>query len=62
MDRNIYVYSFQDGKMVRGESIGITTSITSFYNSDSNEGEGTWAIGSIINPNDQSGSDFFQIL
>ena len=45
-------------KMLRGESIGITTSITSFYNSDSNGGEDTWAIGSIINPNDQSGSAF----
>ena len=57
-DRNIYIYSIQDGQMVRGESIGITTSITSFYNSDSNGGKGTWAIGSVINPNDQSGNDF----
>ena len=57
-DRNIYVYSIQDGQLVRGESIGITTSITSFYNSDANDGEGAWAIGSNINPNDQSGNDF----
>jgi hypothetical protein len=36
----------------------ITSSTTSFYNSDANSGKGTWAIGSIINPKDQSGLNF----
>jgi hypothetical protein len=40
--------------LVRGKSIGITTSTTSFYNSD----KGAWAVGSIINPKDQSGENF----
>jgi hypothetical protein len=59
-DRNIYVYSQdKDGNYtVKGNSIGITTSTTSFYNSDANDGKGAWAVGSIINPNDQSGDNF----
>lgn len=57
-DRNIYIYNILDGKMIRGESIGITTSTTSFYNSDSNGGKGDWVIGSIIDPNDKSGDNF----
>ncbi|MDR1181413.1 MAG: hypothetical protein LBL13_05510, partial [Bacteroidales bacterium] len=59
-DRNIYVYTQdKDGNYtVKGNSIGITTSTTSFYNSDANDGKGAWAVGSIINPNDQSGDNF----
>ncbi len=59
-DRNIYVYTKdKDGNYtVRGNSIGISSSTTSFYNSDFNNGEGAWAVGSIINPNDQSGKKF----
>src|SRR5574344_1770099 len=56
-DRNLYVYT-QDKNgnyTVRGNSIGISSSTTSFYNSDANGGKGAWAVGSIINPNDQSG-------
>jgi len=59
-DRNIYVYT-QDKNgdyTVRGESIGITNSTTSFYDSDANKGKGAWATGSIINPNDKSGDNF----
>ena len=56
-DRNIYVYSQDENGeyTVKGKSIGITTSITSFYNSDDNGGE--WK-ESIIDPNDMSGEKF----
>ncbi len=59
-DRNIYLYK-QDKNgeyTIRCKSIGKTTSTTSFYNSDANNGKGAWAIGSIIDPNDYSGIDF----
>ena len=59
-DPNIYVYTIEDGQLIRGESIGITTSMTSFYDSDMNGGKGAWAVGSIINPNDQSGKQFLK--
>ena len=42
---------------VRGESIGITTSTTSFYDSD----KGLW-IKSIINPSDRSGANFLNTI
>lgn len=61
-DKNIYTYSIKDSKLVRGESIGITTSMTSFYQSDKDNGKGKeqggWATGSIINPSDKSGDNF----
>jgi hypothetical protein len=38
-DLNIYVYSIQDDNLVRGKSIGITSSSTSFYN-DTKDGDG----------------------
>jgi hypothetical protein len=59
-DRNIYIYTQdKDGNYtVKGNSIGISSSITSFYNSDANDGKGAWAVGSIINSNDQSGDNF----
>jgi hypothetical protein len=61
-DKNIYSYSMKDGDLVRGNSIGVTTSITSFYNSDKDNGKGNekggWVVGSIINPNDKSGDAF----
>ncbi len=55
-DNNIYIFSQdQDGNYtIKGNSIGETLLKTSFYNSDSE----SWAIGSVINPRDQSGSDF----
>lgn len=53
-DRNIYALNYENGKMVNEGSIGITTSTTSFYNSD----EGEWSIGSIIDPKDNSGDEF----
>ena len=57
-DKNIYVYSIQDGNLVRGKSVGESDLMTSFYNSDANDGKGAWAIGSTIDPNDNSGMDF----
>lgn len=59
-DKNIYTYSIKDGNLVRGEAIGTTTSMTSFYNGDKDNGKGKggWASGSIINPNDKSGDIF----
>lgn len=57
-DRKIYVGTFNnDGNFVPTGSIGVTTSITSFYNSDT-EGGGSWCIGSIIDMNDKSGDKF----
>ena len=63
-DLNIYVVTYDDnGEMVIGESIGKTTSITSFYNTDkkSNVKYG-WQTNSIIDPNDQSGINFMSNL
>ena len=56
-DRNIYLYS-QDsngGYTKKERSIGVTTSITSFYNSDEDKWE-----NSIINPLDTSGKVFLR--
>ena len=45
----------EDGNYtVRGESIGLSATSTSFYNSDTGE----WAVGSLIDPDDNSGIDF----
>ncbi|MBO5603155.1 MAG: RHS repeat-associated core domain-containing protein [Prevotella sp.] len=59
-DRNIYVYSKdKNGNYtIRGKSIGITTSTTSFYNSDYNNGKGAWMVGAIMDPQDTSGKNF----
>ena len=59
-DRNIYIFNKdKHGKYtIKGKSIGVTSSTTSFYNSDYNKGKGTWAIGATINPKDRSGKDF----
>ena len=59
-DRNIYLYhKDKNGKYtIRGKSIGITSSTTSFYNADYDNGKGAWAMGSIINPKDRSGDNF----
>ncbi|MDR2008629.1 MAG: RHS repeat-associated core domain-containing protein, partial [Alphaproteobacteria bacterium] len=56
-DRNIYIYT-QDKNgeyTIRGKSIGKSKLITSFYYSEKE----TWALGSIIKPNDNSGKNFF---
>ena len=61
-DLNIYVYTKdKDGEYtIRGESIGKTPLMSSFYNSDANQGKGSWAKGSIIDVNDMSGIYFIQ--
>ena len=56
-DKNIYVGTFQNGNFVPERSIGITTSMTSFYDSD----EKQWKSG-IIDLNDQSGDDFLSMI
>ena len=64
-DLNIYVVTYdEDGNMIVGESIGKTTSSTSFYNTepDKNGDEIGWMKGSIINPMDQSGVNFVSDL
>jgi RHS repeat-associated protein len=59
-DYNIYVYTIDKDKgLVRGNSIGVTTSMTSFYNTDANDGKGSWVTGATINPNDKSGESFW---
>ena len=59
-DRNIYLYKKdKSGKYtIRCGSIGKSATTTSFYNTDANDGTGAWAIGSIIDPNDKSGTEF----
>jgi RHS repeat-associated protein len=62
-DLNIYAgYYNKDGAFVRGNSIGTTTSTTSFYDSYANNGKGDWAKESIIDPKDNSGDIFLQGL
>lgn len=61
-DRNIYAGAFnKNGVFVPRTSIGISTSRTSFYNSDT-KGGGSWSIGSIIDLNDNSGDHFLSEL
>lgn len=59
-DYNIYVYtSDKDKGLVRSNSIGVTTSTTSFYNDTMNEDTGKahgWM--GTISPNDNSGENF----
>lgn len=55
-DLNIYVYELDEkgNPSKRGASIGVTTSITSFFNSDTN----SWDVSSIIDLDDKSGKQF----
>ena len=59
-NRGIYIASKdKSGKYtIKGEMIGISTSTTTFYNTDANKGKGGWAISAQINPNDKSGINF----
>ena len=59
-NRGIYIASKdKSGKYtIKGEMIGISTSTTTFDNTDANKGKGGWAIGAQINPNDKSGINF----
>ena len=60
-DRNIYVGTLDEknNKFTREYSIGITTSITSFYYCDAEEGP-KWSKESIIDVNDRSGYEFLK--
>ena len=60
-DRNIYVGTLdkKNNKFTREYSIGITTSITSFYYCDAKEGP-KWSEESIIDVNDRSGYEFLK--
>lgn len=48
--------------VISKKSIGMTTSISSFYDSYANNGSGAWAVGSIIDPKDNSGKMFLNNL
>ena len=64
-DLNIYVVTYdEDGNMNIGESIGRTTSITSFYNSDKGKDGKVkgWMKGSVIIPSDESGMRFISTM
>ena len=56
-DLTIYSLSFQLGTFAF-DPLGASLTITSFYDSDANNGEGAWAYGSIIDPYDDSGRVF----
>ena len=54
-DGDLHIYEYtkdKDGNYIKGHSIGVSTSTTSFYNSDTKK----W--GGIIYPNDMSGQTF----
>lgn len=53
-DRSIYVWDIQNGQIGITGSIGESDLISSFYDSDAK----SWALGSVIDPNDKSGIDF----
>ncbi len=59
-DLNVYLYNRNaDGEYEPTRiSIGITTSITSFYNADINQ----WSTNSIIDMNDKSGKEFLDFV
>ena len=65
-DLNIYIVRYDENNNIihTGISIGKTTSITSFYNSDENSDGNIigWTKGSIIDPNDESGIKFIANL
>lgn len=53
-DLSVYVVHKDNGVYIKDYSIGVTPTITSFYESESKE----WQIGSVINLNDVSGMVF----
>lgn len=62
-DLNIYVGSYDDnGVFIPEYSIGKTTSITSFYNTDSKDKKGEWVIGAIIDLNNMQGQEFLNYI
>ena len=61
-DLNVYVYTMDENGhyTIRGRSIGKTLLLTSFYDCDFNNGEGGWALTSIIDLNDKSAMLFIE--
>ena len=59
-DLNIYVYSEDSSGnyTIRGESIGVTPTISSFYNSDNS----SWQKDAVIKMSDNSGKDFINYV
>ena len=54
-DKDLHIYEYtkdKDGNYIKGNAIGVTTSLTSFYNLDTKQWGGT------INPQDESGQIF----
>ena len=54
-DGDLHIYEYtkdKDGNLIKGNSIGVSTSTTSFYDSDTKQ----W--GGVINPQDESGTAF----
>jgi RHS repeat-associated protein len=60
-DRNIYLYS-QDsnGDNIKGKSIGVSATMTSFYDSDNEDPSQRWS--GIIDPNDNRGKQFLNAI
>ena len=58
-DLGIYVVTINaDGSYEKGEMIGESLNLYSFYNWDKNKGKGAWEYGAIIDLYDTSGEDF----
>ena len=56
-DKSIYLYSTNDrGCLIKGDPIGETPTLFSFYNKEKEE----WNVNAIINPKDMSGIDFLK--
>ena len=55
-DTGVYLITINSDGTMNKTLVGQTLTATSFYNSDTD----TWAIGSIIDPNDQSGMQFLE--
>lgn len=60
--KNIYVGTInENGAFIPQNSIGVTTSTTSFYYSDA-KGGGRWRVGSVIDTKDKSGNNFLTMI
>ncbi len=65
-DNDLNIYEYKKDKngnyTVRGKAIGQTTSMTSFFDSDYEDGEGRWMDKSVIDTTDGSGEQFMYNL
>ena len=60
-DLSVYEGHWEGETFVRERAIGVTPTITSFYNSDSTA-ENKWMVGAVINLSDRSGINFLSGL